>query len=94
MDSCAICGLFIFVIGILVLVIIIKRHNDKTLQNSIIEKQSQYIRQQQTVQQQPIKEVYIKEVYNVVKIKCPYCGTLNEINDNKCSTCGAAVGSK
>jgi hypothetical protein len=40
--------------------------------------------------QVPIKELH--EVTTIVKIKCSYCGTLNEITDKKCSGCGQAIG--
>ena len=43
---------------------------------------------------QTTKEVYVKEVTSIVKIPCPYCGTLNEITEKKCSSCGANIGAK
>ena len=44
--------------------------------------------------QQSVKEIYVKEVTSVVKVPCPYCGTLNEVTEKKCSQCGANIGEK
>ena len=41
---------------------------------------------------EPVKEVYVKEVTSVIKVPCQFCGSLNEITEKKCSSCGADVG--
>jgi len=61
----------------------------KIIQNEI---DSQLAKQSQP--HQSVKEVYVKEVTSVVKVPCPFCGTLNEITEKKCSQCGANIGEK
>ena len=41
---------------------------------------------------QPHKEILTREVTTIVKIPCPYCGSLNEVTEKKCSNCGANIG--
>jgi len=41
-----------------------------------------------------VKELHVKEVTTIVKVKCSYCGTLNEITDRNCSGCGQAIGAR
>ena len=43
---------------------------------------------------QPHKEIITKEITTIVKIPCPYCSSLNEITEKKCSNCGANIGGK
>ncbi len=43
--------------------------------------------------QPPQQQVYVKEtVKEIIKIPCPYCKTLNEIQESKCCGCGASIG--
>ncbi len=37
------------------------------------------------------KTVIVKEK-ETVKVRCPYCGNLYEITENRCPTCGAPMG--
>lgn len=44
---------------------------------------------EQPATQQPVIEKHVIE--EVIKVRCKYCGTLNEVNDKACSACGGTL---
>jgi hypothetical protein len=50
----------------------------------------QEARAQQEARQREIDEI-VKAVKTTIRIRCRYCGTLNEEKANKCEACGASL---
>ncbi len=42
----------------------------------------------QQTQPQPVERRIVQEV---VKVRCSYCGTLNDVNDKECTSCGGTL---
>lgn len=58
----------------------------------VMEEIQNGISSQTSKETQPYKEIVTKEVTTIVKVPCPYCGSLNEVTEKKCANCGANVG--
>jgi hypothetical protein len=43
-----------------------------------------------TARQKEIEEI-VKAVKSTIRVRCRYCGTLNEEKSNKCESCGASL---
>jgi len=81
-------GMLMIVVGVLIILYAFARHDWQDEDTSIADTDSG---DYQDLARELLKREVVKEIKSTIKVRCRYCGTLNDEGATHCEACGAAL---